>query len=66
MSFTSIFVVVKALADLAVTEARLVFEAEACGLNYDNLNLSSSIFVEQTSSTMSKVSLNNIHNAVTD
>ena len=53
-SFTSIGKVIESLANHSIDQAKLISSGPHA-LAYDNINLSSSIFVEQTPSSMSKV-----------
>lgn len=54
VSYNSISNIIKALADRSIADARRV-AAGPHGLGYDNINMSSSIFVEQAPGSMSKV-----------
>lgn len=54
MSYSSIATILSNLADKSIEEARII-AAGPHGLGYDNINISSSIYVEQGPNTMSKV-----------
>jgi hypothetical protein len=54
MSYSSIATILSNLADKSIEEARIV-AAGPHALGYDNINISSSIYVEQGPNTMSKV-----------
>lgn len=55
MSFVSITHIIDALAEHSLEEAREAVRIGPHALAYDNINLSTSIFVEQTTNTPSKV-----------
>ena len=55
MSFISITKIIDALAEHSLEEARKAVRNGPHALAYDNINLSTSIFVEQTANTPSKV-----------
>jgi hypothetical protein len=54
MSYSSITTILSNLTNKSIEEAHLV-AAGPHGLGYDNINISSSIYVEQGPNTMSKV-----------
>jgi hypothetical protein len=56
VSYNSISNIIKALADRSIEDARRI-AAGPHGLGYNNINMSSSIFVEQAPGAMSKVQL---------
>ena len=55
MSFITITHIVDALSELSLEEARKAVRNGPHALAYDNINLSTSIFVEQTTNTPNKV-----------
>ena len=55
MSFVSITHIIDALAEHSLEEARKAVRIRPHALAYDNINLSTSIFVEQTANTPNKV-----------
>jgi hypothetical protein len=55
MSFVSITHIIDALAEHSLEEARKAVRIGPHALAYDNINLSTSIFVEQTANTPNKV-----------